>query len=180
MSRILIVYGTAEGQTARIAQHIEGVLHEEGHAVRMLEGHQLTEDLDLSGFDGVLVGASVHSGKHDKRIVEFVRANLDTLNSIPSAFFSVSLTAAGTSEEDHADVERILEQFSQRTGWQPEKTGVFAGALLYTRYNPVLRFIMKKISASHGGDTDTSRDYEYTDWDGVTEFVRVFLGTLQT
>jgi hypothetical protein len=29
-------------------------------------------------------------------------------------------------------------------------------------------------SASLGGDTDTSRDYEYTDWDAVVNFARTF------
>lgn len=178
MSNMLIVYGTAEGQTAKISQHIACVLNEEGHTVQMLEGHELPKDFALKDFDGVLVGASVHSGKHDKRIVDFVKTNLDTLEDIPSAFFSVSLTASGTSEEDKAIVEDLLEQFSERTGWHPEKMGVFAGALLYTKHNPVIRFILKRITKKHGGDSDTSRDYEYTDWEGVIEFAKTFLPTL--
>ena len=38
-----------------------------------------------------------------------------------------------------------------------------AGALLYTRYNIFKRWIMKRIVAKAGGDTDVSRDYDYTD-----------------
>jgi menaquinone-dependent protoporphyrinogen oxidase len=31
---------------------------------------------------------------------------------------------------------------------------------------------MRRISAKEGGDTDTSRDYEYTDWAAVDRFAR--------
>lgn len=37
---------------------------------------------------------------------------------------------------------------------------------------------MKKISASAGGDVDTSRDYEYTDWERLEEFASQFLARL--
>jgi len=43
----------------------------------------------------------------------------------------------------------------------------FAGALLYRRYNPVIRLLMRFIVGAAGGETDTSRDYEYTDWKAV-------------
>jgi menaquinone-dependent protoporphyrinogen oxidase len=33
---------------------------------------------------------------------------------------------------------------------------------------------MKRIVSKAGGDTDTSRDYEYTDWTDVGEFAREF------
>jgi menaquinone-dependent protoporphyrinogen oxidase len=40
--------------------------------------------------------------------------------------------------------------------------------------------MMRRIVAKAGGDTDTSRDYEYTDWADVRtfaeEFARVALG----
>jgi menaquinone-dependent protoporphyrinogen oxidase len=52
----------------------------------------------------------------------------------------------------------------------------FAGALLYTRYGFFKRWIMKKIVRDKGSpDLDTSRDYVYTDWDGVKRFAEEFL-----
>jgi menaquinone-dependent protoporphyrinogen oxidase len=178
MASIAIVYGSSEGQTARIARFIADVMAEDGHVVELVDSHSVPPDFDPGKFDGVLVGASVHVGKHDQTIVNFARENLDALQCRPSAFFSVSLTAAGDTEKEAADIGRVIEQFSERTGWQPEKTGVFAGALAYSQYNPVVRFVLKRISASHDGDTDTSRDYEYTDWDDVARFAKQFLNTL--
>jgi menaquinone-dependent protoporphyrinogen oxidase len=34
---------------------------------------------------------------------------------------------------------------------------------------------MKSISAKEGRDTDTTRDFEYTDWDAVDDFARAVL-----
>jgi menaquinone-dependent protoporphyrinogen oxidase len=33
---------------------------------------------------------------------------------------------------------------------------------------------MRLIVGHAGGDTDTSRDYEYTDWEAVTRFAEAF------
>ena len=47
---------------------------------------------------------------------------------------------------------------------------MFAGALLYTRYGWVKRHLMRAIARHEGGDVDTSRDHDYTDWDAVEHF----------
>ena len=42
-----------------------------------------------------------------------------------------------------------------------------AGRLAYTQYGLLMRFIMKRIARQHGAPTDTTRDYEFTNWDEV-------------
>ena len=49
-----------------------------------------------------------------------------------------------------------------------------AGALRYTHYNWLKRWMMKRIVTKAGGNTDTSRDYEYTDWAAVRAFADEF------
>jgi menaquinone-dependent protoporphyrinogen oxidase len=46
-----------------------------------------------------------------------------------------------------------------------------AGALAYSRYNFIIRFVMKQIARKAGAPTDTSRDYELTDWPTLDRFV---------
>ena len=54
-----------------------------------------------------------------------------------------------------------------------------AGALPYTKYGWLKKWIMRRIVAKAGGDTDTTRDYEYTDWNDVREFARAFAQRLE-
>jgi menaquinone-dependent protoporphyrinogen oxidase len=112
-------------------------------------------------------------GKHDGHVGDFVRKNLAVLERLPSAFFSVSLAADG----DTAEAESYVEEFEQDTGWRPTVVAVFGGALLYTEYGFLKRHVMKKIAREKPGNlgTDTSRDYVYTEWDGVRTFAEDFL-----
>lgn len=170
MSRILIVYGTTEGHTAKIAERIADVLAAKGHSVETLLGEDIPNHLALTDFDGVVVGGSVHTGRHQRYIRKFVMRHREALMEKCSAFFSVSGTAADARPAYSSQAERILEQFLRQTQWRPDATATFAGAIPYTRYGPVTRWIMKRIVGSAGGDTDTSRDYEYTDWAAVERF----------
>jgi menaquinone-dependent protoporphyrinogen oxidase len=67
-----------------------------------------------------------------------------------------------------------MNGFLAETGWKPSVTKVVAGALPYTRYNWFIRRVMKRIAAKAGGDTDATRDYEYTDWQDLRGFTEQF------
>jgi len=177
MSKIFITYGTTEGQTAKIADFISDVLREHGHDVTMFNVND-PADIVADGYDAVIVGASIHMGKHDKHVIDFVRKNQDTFARLPSAFFSVSLAAHG----DTAEAEGYVEQFEQETGWQPDKVALFGGALLYTQYGFVKRHMMRKIARDKPGNlgVDLSRDYVYTEWDGVKRFAEHFAAGLRS
>lgn len=173
MTRILIPYGTREGQTAKIAEYVADVIHGHGQDATAVAIKELRDD-DLD-CDGVIVGASIHMGKHEDYVGDFVRRHRDTLERLPSALFSVSLAAHGDTEE----AESYVEEFEQETGWRPAMVALFGGALLYTQYGFVKRHVMKKIARDKGDlGTDTSRDYVYTEWDGVKRFVEDFLAGL--
>lgn len=177
MTRVLIPYGTTEGQTAKIAEVIAEVLRDAGHEAEPVDIKSLVDTVP-DGYGAAIVGASIHMGKHDKHAVEFVRHNRELLERVPSGFFSVSLAAHGDLEE----AEGYLEQFQQETGWRPAKVALFGGALLYTHYGFLKRRLMKKIAGDKPGHlgTDTSRDYVYTEWDAVRGFAEEFLSQLST
>ena len=178
MTKILIAYGTSEGHTAKIAQYLADVIREHGSEAFVVDVERAVVGRP-DGYDGVIVGASVHMGRHERYVLDYVRQNRDTLERLPSAFFSVSLVAHDKSDEARKEVEGYVEGFVQQTGWQPRKIGRFAGALLYTQYGFFKRWIMKKIAREkESPDTDTSRDYVYTDWHGVRRFAEEFLEIL--
>ncbi|MEA5455952.1 flavodoxin domain-containing protein [Sinomonas sp. JGH33] len=171
MARVLIAYGTTEGQTAKIADVVADVVRENGHDAEAVDVTTLGGEIP-DVYDAVVIGASVHVGKHDKHAVEFAHSNRSVLERLPSAFFSVSLAAHGDTEE----AEKYVEQFETETEWHPDAVAMFSGALLYTKYGFIKRRLMKKISEGKPGGLglDTSRDYVYTEWDGVKRFAEHF------
>src|SRR5262249_26236145 len=116
---------------------------------------------------------------HERELVAFVKEHRDLLERVPTAFVSVSLSQAGVEDDRRTAEQRaqatrnvagVLDTFLRKTGWQPRWIQPFAGALLYTKYNFLVGYIMKMISKQEGGSTDTSRDHEYTDWQAVERF----------
>ena len=175
MTKILIGYGTTEGQTARIAEYIADVIRGQGHEAQVLDLKR-SKDVPLDGTDAVVIGGSIHMGKHEESVGDFVRKNRGALERLPSAFFSVSLAAHGDMENARA----YVENFEQQTGWRPTQVGYFGGALLYRQYGLIKRLMMKKIVRDKPGNLslDTSRDHEYTEWDDVRRFAEDFMRRL--
>lgn len=169
MAHLLVLYGTSEGQTQKIAAFIADRLQKDGHTVELDAIEAVQSPLSAERFDGIIVGASVHAGRHKDTVVQFVRDNRSVLQALPSAFFSVSL--AVLDESHHEKARTYVARFLQETGWTPNVVERIAGALRYTQYGVVKRFIMKQISKRSGRPTDTSRDVEFTDWTQVSAFV---------
>jgi menaquinone-dependent protoporphyrinogen oxidase len=175
--RVLIVYATFDGQTARIAERVGQSLRRDGHAVT-LRGIEAIEVLwEIDTHDAVIVGGSIRYGRHSPLLENMVRDRLEDLAQRPGAFYSVCLSAGGPGARP--DVAKgYREEFLRRTGWRPALDASFAGALLYRRYNPFVRFMMRLIVGAAGGETDASRDYEYTDWNAVDRFAADFAARL--
>ena len=170
--KLLIVYGTTEGQTRKIARYMEDVLQDAGHKVTIADA---TEEPPAPGdYDAILIGGSLHMHKYQSAVTHYITKHVSALNRIPGAFFSVCLAVASDMEDEHHEAEKITKDFLAQTGWKPLLTTQIAGALKYTQYDFFKRLIMKMIAKREGRTTDTSQDYEYTNWDAVKKFVIAF------
>ena len=108
MTRILVVYGTTDGHTAKIAGVIAHTLRAHGAAVDV---HQSGgKDCRPDGYDGVIVAAPVRGGRYQKSVRRWVRAHAGALNGTTTAFVSVCL---GVLQRDPA-VDRTLEDDHER------------------------------------------------------------------
>jgi menaquinone-dependent protoporphyrinogen oxidase len=167
--KILIVYGTTEGQTRKIADFLKTEAEKMGHKVDLADS---TNNPPLPvGYEAVLIGASLHMHKYQTAVYHYVKDNVESLNKLKTGFFSVSL--ATESKDDHAikELGEITEDFLNDTGWKPLSIEQVAGALLYTKYDFFKRFIMRMIAKREGRNTDIKTDYEYTDWTKVKAFL---------
>src|SRR5262245_43340083 len=169
MSRILIIYSTAWGQTRRIADALAGRFRERGHTVELGDAGCGACCLPPpADYDAVVLGSRVQFGRHAREVADYVRAHRDGLFDATTAFFSVSMSA--TEPRLGTDPHGYLRTFFDDVAWHPAHAVAFGGALPYRRYGLILRFVMKRISRAAGHTTDTSRDHDLTDWAAVARF----------
>ena len=170
MSKVLILYGTGEGHTRKIANRIAEKIREKGHNVEVVKGNKADRGFSPVGFDAAIIGTSIHMGLHQISIRKLVKAHQAAFTGIPVAYFCVCLTAASDKPEDKQQVEHYIDEFKSYTGLQPLLTASFAGALRYPYYNFIKRYMIKLVARKLGLDTDTKKEYEYTDWVAVDRF----------
>lgn len=179
MPRVLILYGTSDGHTAKIATVMGHALNDIGIATDIVRAG--TRDPAITSYDGVIVAASVRAGTFQKPLVACVTRHAAEIAAKPNAFVAVCLGILQRNDAKVlADLNAIVGRFAERTHWTPALIRFIPGALLYTRYNIFTRWVMKRIAAKAGGDTDTSRDYDYTDWIEVRAFAVEFGLRLQS
>jgi menaquinone-dependent protoporphyrinogen oxidase len=180
MKPIGIFYATREGHTRRIAEHLASDFRARGLDAETKNVAERPDEIDLDSFSFALVAASVHAGAHEREMIRFIKKHRDELERMPTAFISVTLSEAGAERVDAppaeharfaADVNKVIDAFFEQTGWRPNRVKPVAGALLYTKYNFLIRFVMKRIARKAGAATDTSRDHEYTDWLALDRFI---------
>uniref|UniRef100_A0A366I363 Protoporphyrinogen IX dehydrogenase [quinone] n=1 Tax=Brenneria salicis ATCC 15712 = DSM 30166 TaxID=714314 RepID=A0A366I363_9GAMM len=169
--KALILFSSKDGQTRAIASYIANILKEglECDVISLLSAH----DLDLTKYDRILIGASVRYGRFHPAVDQFILHNLAYLQYIPSAFFSVNLTAR-KPEKRSIQTNAYTRKFLLNSPWQPDLCGVFAGALRYPRYRWFDRVMIQLIMRMTGGETDSSKEIEYTDWQQVARFAQAF------
>lgn len=170
-ARALVVYGSTHGHTAKIAARMAGAMRAEGLHVDVLDVADAS-DADPASYDLTVVGASLHAEHHQKEVVDWVRARRGAIDAHPSAFFSVSLSAAEDTPESRAATQRCIDELREQTGWRPTRTERIAGCLQYREYDMFTRRLMRLLMRRMGRPTDASHDYDYTDWDGVDALAR--------
>lgn len=174
---VLIAYSTSEGQTAHVAAFIAERLAEAGLSPTIADlRHARPNPAD---FEATVVGGSVHAGKLQGEVADFVKTNVEHLNSRPCWFFATSLSEAiEHAPFGHEAAQKQIDDFLGETGWRPRGSASIAGAIKYRDYSWPKRLLMKNIVAKSGGQTDTNRNWEYTNWDGVRAFAEAIAAAL--
>ena len=177
MSKYLIIFGTKEGQTARISDRINEIFRQRGHTADVYDARKIPSGFKFEGYSGALIGSSIHMGQYSSSVIRFARQYKSRLDSIPSVFFSVSMQAASATPEERAQLDPWIQKFFNKCGWHPKTYESFAGRLAYTQYGWFTKWLMKQINRSKDPEhaVDTSHDIEYTNWDQVTTFANDFI-----
>ncbi len=168
MAKFLILYSSVSGHTQTIALKLQSIIEQQGHQVSVVSIAE-PGDPDLSGFDKIIIGSSIHYGKHHPLILDFIKRHKTELDRKANAFFSVNIVAR-KPEKNTPATNPYFRKFLKRSPWQPKQTAVFAGKLDYPSYGPFDRLMIRLIMWITKGPTDPTTIIEFTDWAQVERF----------
>src|SRR5262249_28278543 len=152
MAPLLILFSTVDGQTKKIADFLAETLRRDGADVDVRDAAGPVGRLYPEVYAGVVVAAPVHMGRYPRQVRRWVRANAEGLSKRPSAFLSVCLAVLAKRPEAERETTQIPERFFASSGWRPAVVKVVAGALPYTRYGWLKRWLLRRIVRQQGGD----------------------------
>ena len=171
---VLIAYMSVEGQTRKIAETIAEDIEGRGERAALLNIAS-DQDFALIRPNAAILCAPVHSGHYPQPFFDFVRQEKDWLNSVPSAFISVSLSIISDDPEERAEAMGYADTLIAETGWAPGLVHHAAGALRFTEYDFFKRWMVRRVVAREKRPEDAARDYEFTNWGALNSFVDDFL-----
>lgn len=173
--KVLVVYATTEGHTRKIAHRIADWVGIRGHSVAIIDASDIPEAVDPDAWEAYILVGAIHMEKHQASLMHFAKDHLDRLQDCPSALVSASLTAALEDADSQATARSYIGTFIEQTGWIPTMATPVAGALMYTHYDFFKRFILKMMAQKQGGPIDTTKDFEFTDYEALEKFTIEFL-----
>jgi menaquinone-dependent protoporphyrinogen oxidase len=171
--RVFILFSTTEGHARKLAQLAAARLTKLGHEVCVCDAAKFDQP-DLAGFDAALLIASVHVAHYRRSFVAFARQHHDALNAIPTAFVSVSFSAAGDNPSDLAGLRACVERLKRDTAWHPGAIHHAAGAMLFSAYGFFTKLAIKSIARKRGKVVNTSEDYDLTNYAALGTFIDAF------
>lgn len=159
----IFIYSSSNGQSLKICEALNK--NKESLIIDM----DMLKTTKLDNFDQIIIGASVKYGDHNKKVYEFVKKNRVLLEKKKTVFFSVNATAR-KSEKNTPKTNPYIIKFLKKTNWTPDHIGVFAGMIDFPNYNFIEKYIIKLIMWITNGPTDTSKTFEFTNWEDVKKF----------
>ena len=167
--KILIIYSSTDGHTKKICEVIKENLINKGELhITSIEN---VFETNIQIYDFILIGASIRYGKHNKKVFDFIEKNLNIIEQKKNAFFSVNVVAR-KNEKNTPETNPYIKKFLSKTRWKPKKLGVFAGKVDYPNYSFLNKQIIRFIMFITKGPINTSKSFEFTNWDNVKKFAQ--------
>jgi menaquinone-dependent protoporphyrinogen oxidase len=132
----LIVFRTTHGFTEKAVQMLMTGMKDDTTVVNLLGDH----NPDLSGFDKIIIGGSIHMGGIQKEIRNFCIVNLQELLQKKVGLFLCCMF--------EGDIERrqFEDAFPAELRAHAVATGFFGGEISFEKMNVMEKLIVKKIA----------------------------------
>jgi menaquinone-dependent protoporphyrinogen oxidase len=163
-ARILVAYASRKGSTAGIAQAIGKELTLEGYTVDVSEMKSVTS---LAGYNAVVIGAPVYTGKVTGDVAAFVSTNKDELSRVPVAGF---VTGIAPVFPKTGEVKGFTDQLvTALSPVLPVAVTMFAGTLDAGKMNLVERSLTRLMKVPTG---------DFRDWDAIAAWAKTLAGKM--
>jgi menaquinone-dependent protoporphyrinogen oxidase len=136
MKKVLIVYETLHGSAEKCAMLLREQLNHETELIRLKEN----ENIDLSGYDIIIVGGSIHMGVIHTRVRNFVQKNFDLLNCKPHGLYLCCM-----EQGDSAKVQ-FENAFPEKLRSSSIANGLFGGEFNFKKMSIFDRTFTKKVA----------------------------------
>jgi menaquinone-dependent protoporphyrinogen oxidase len=172
VKRVLVLYSSLRGHTARVSRRIcESIGAAGGSADMMAVTEAIHDGVDWSRYDVVVLGAPVIYGNYDKAFMEFVRRHRAEIDAKPNSFFNLSVVAR-TPAKATVEGNRYMQKFLQLSPWKPKDLKVIAGKVNYPAWRWYDVIMIQLIMKMTQGPTNRHTVIDYTDWADVDAYGR--------
>lgn len=134
--KTLIAYCTTHGCTRKTALELKDFLGENVQLTNLKED----PSPDLSDFDRVIIGGSIHAGQIQKRVKEFCKKNLSELQQKELGLFVCCM------EEGEKARMQLMEAFPEELHRHAKASAYFGGEFNLEKMNFFQKMIVKKVA----------------------------------
>lgn len=131
-----IIYSTKHGCTDKCAQALSNEFETETKLVNLT----LTTNINLSEFDIIIIGGSIHAGMINKSIKNFIKKNHDILISKKLGLFLCCLF------EGEKALQQFQDAYPDSIREKAIAHGLFGGELDFDKMNFFEKAIVKKVA----------------------------------
>jgi menaquinone-dependent protoporphyrinogen oxidase len=132
--KIAIVYSTKHGTTEKVASMLKDFNPEHTDIFNLNK----VKDVDLSQYDKVILGGSIHAGNIQKKVKAFYEKHMSELGQKPLGLFLSCL------EEEKA-LDQFNTAFPEELRLHSTSNKITGGEVIFEKMNFIEKFMMKKI-----------------------------------
>lgn len=158
--KTIIIYTTRHGCTQKAVEIIKDGLKGNIYAVNIKK----ESAHDISEYDSIIVGGSIHAGQIQSKIKEFCSKNIEILKQKRLGLFLCCMQEG----------DKAREQFEQAYNHELIEhacaTGIFGGEFNFERMNFIEKLIVKKVSK-------VKESVSRIDKKAISEFIETFSST---
>lgn len=157
--KVAIIFLSKHGTTNKVAHDISSLMNTIDVSIIDIENEK---NIDISEYDGIILGAPVYAGKISKVMHDFIGQNEKLLMTKPLGIFVCGMIA------DDIQKQQELENAYPKNIFDHAKAKEFLGGeLLFEKMNFIERFIIKRIMKSNKSISQINKT-------GEERFVEIF------